>query len=390
MPATAAPSPSAVRTAEAWWHARRDELLTLATEATPHYVYDMATAQAAAERLRSLAPIARVFYAVKANPHPALLRTFHDAGLGFECVSPGEIAQVFDTVPDLDPARVLFTPNFAPRADYDDTFAHGVRVTLDNAYGLDAWPETFADRDLFLRIDPGEGYGHHAHVRTAGVTSKFGIAPEDLPRAAARAREIGARIVGLHAHVGSGVDHPTAWIETAETMARIADLFPEVRVFDLGGGLPVPSRPGAPGFDVNEAAALLQPFHDAHPEIELWLEPGRYLAAEAGVLLARVTQLKSKGEVTYVGVDAGMHTLLRPALYGAYHAVVNLTRLGAPTAITAEVVGPICETGDVLARARALPETQEGDVLLIATAGAYGQAMASRYNLREPARETVL
>ena len=120
------------------------------------------------------------------------------------------------------------------------------------------------------------------------------------------------------------------------------------------------------------------------------MEPGRYLVAQAGALLTTVTQLKGKGERVYVGVDTGMNSLLRPSLYGAYHEIVNLTRHGEPAQITADVVGPICETGDVLGYGRRLPETREGDVLLIGTAGAYGASMSSRYNLREPAREVLL
>lgn len=161
-------------------------------------------------------------------------------------------------------------------------------------------------------------------------------------------------------------------------------------MLDLGGGLGVPAWPGAPAFDVEAAAEPLAAFKDAHPGLELWLEPGRYLVAEAGVLLARVTQLKEKGGVRFVGLDAGMNALLRPSLYGAYHEIVNLSRLDAPPAWTAEVVGPICESGDVLGHARRLPESEEGDVVLLATAGAYGRVMASAYNLRPPPEESVL
>jgi len=122
----------------------------------------------------------------------------------------------------------------------------------------------------------------------------------------------------------------------------------------------------------------------------LWLEPGRYLVAQAGVLLARVNQTKRKRDKNFIGVDAGMNSLLRPALYGVYHEIVNLTRLEEPAVLVADVVGPICETGDVLGRDRHLPATRPGDVLLVATTGAYGRAMSSRYNLREPASERLL
>jgi len=161
-------------------------------------------------------------------------------------------------------------------------------------------------------------------------------------------------------------------------------------VLDLGGGFGVPEKASRTPLDLAAIDAGLQAFRREHPRFALWLEPGRYLVAKAGVLLARVTQLKGKGEVRYAGVATGMNSLIRPALYGAYHEIVNLTRLDEPETQTYEVVGPICETGDVLGHDRRLPPTREGDVLLIATAGAYGYAMSSRYNLREPAEELVI
>lgn len=380
----------AAETRAVWWRERRADLLDEAERGTPRYVYDPATARAAARRLLDLAPVDRVLYALKANPHPDLLRAFRDEGTGFECVSLNEVERVLGLFPDLDPERVLFTPNFAPRAEYERAFELGVRVTLDNAYVLERWPEVFAGRAAFVRVDPGQGRGHHAHVRTAGSRSKFGVGPEALGALAERAGAIGLRVTGLHAHLGSGITEPTAWAETAAALAAHAGLFPDLRVLDLGGGLGVPAWPGAPVFDVAAAADALAAFKHAHPGLELWLEPGRYLVAEAGVLLARVTQLKEKRGVRFVGLDAGMNALLRPALYGAYHEIVNLSRLDAPPAWTAEVVGPICESGDVLGHARRLPESEEGDVVLLATAGAYGRVMASAYNLRTPPEESVL
>ncbi len=142
--------------------------------------------------------------------------------------------------------------------------------------------------------------------------------------------------------------------------------------------------------DLAEVDAQLCAVKKAHPRFELWTEPGRFVVAEAGVLLARVTQTKQKGEYYYVGIDAGMNSLIRPALYGAYHEIVNLSRLGDPATTVAQIVGPICESGDILGHARAIAAPQEGDVILIATAGAYGRVMSSQYNLREPAEEWFL
>ena len=368
-----------------WWEQKRDRLLAVAAEGTPAYVYDGPTIDRQADGLLGLESVSRVLYACKANPHPDILRRLHARGVGFETVSPGEIARVRETV-GSDPF-VLFTPNFAARGEYA---TEGVQITLDNLHPLERWPELFAGRDVFVRVDPGRGRGHHAHVRTAGARSKFGVGPDQLERLAELARAAGARVVGLHAHVGSGILDPASWQEVALALEPVAERFPEATVFDLGGGLGVPDRPGRQGLDLAQLDEGLGRVRQAHPGRELWLEPGRYLVAESGVLLASVTQVKRKGNLVYVGVDAGMHTLIRPALYGAYHPVANLTRIGEPALSVVTVVGPICETGDVLARDRKLPEPREGDVLLLAVTGAYGASMASDYNLRGRPREVLL
>jgi bifunctional diaminopimelate decarboxylase / aspartate kinase len=373
-----------------WWRGRRQELLDLASERGPVYVYDSVTLRAAATALRSLTAIDRLFYSLKANANREVLRVFHEADLSFECVSAAELDHVLALFPDLDRSRLLFTPNFAPREEYVRGFAAGARVTLDNVHPLREWPEVFAGREVFLRLDPGRGRGHHAHVRTAGAQSKFGIAPDQLDETQALLAACEARVVGLHAHMGSGIRTPEAWQEVALFLASEAGRFPDVRVLDLGGGLGVPERPGQSALDLAGLDELLRRFKAVHPRFELWLEPGRFLVALAGVLLARVTQVKHKGEVTYVGLETGMNSLIRPPLYGAYHPIYNLSRLEEPPAMVAHVVGPICETGDILGHSRRLPPTFEGDVVLIANAGAYGRVMSSHYNLREPAGEAML
>jgi bifunctional diaminopimelate decarboxylase / aspartate kinase len=373
-----------------WWQARRAELLALAGTGTPRYVYHTAAVQAAVQALKSLRAVDRLFYAMKANPHPALLAALHAAGLGFETVSPGELARVTELFPGLGQDRLLFTPNFAPQDEYADGYARGATVILDNLHPLREWPELLRGREFFLRVDTGNGAGHHHHVRTAGEESKFGIPLTELAEARALAASLGARITGLHAHLGSGIRDAAQWGGTAALLAELASSFPDVRVLDVGGGLAVPERPGEPGLDLERLDAGLLEVRRAHPRLQLWLEPGRYLVAGAGVLLARVTQLKGKGALRYLGVDAGMNSLIRPALYGAHHEIVNLTRWGEAATARYTVVGPICESGDVLGRDRQLPESHEGDVVLVADTGAYGHAMSSRYNLREPAPEILL
>jgi diaminopimelate decarboxylase/aspartate kinase len=227
-------------------------------------------------------------------------------------------------------------------------------------------------------------------VRTAGAQSKFGVAPEFLDELRELADGLGVRIVGLHAHTGSGIRWAGSWSQTARYLAQEAERFPDVHILDVGGGLAVPERPGEAPLDLEALGRSIQRFRKASPRFEVWIEPGRFLVAKAGVLLAKVVQLKHKSGEVYVGAETGMNSLIRPALYGAYHPIVNLTKLDEPATLLAHVVGPICESGDILGRSRWLAPTEEGDVLLIANTGAYGRVMSSWYNLREPAGETLL
>jgi len=304
-------------------------------------------------------------------------------------VSIGELDRVRKVLPELATERVLFTPNFAPRSEYETAVARGVTITLDNLYPLQHWPEVFRGRKVVLRVDTGVGYGHHAHVRTAGQQSKFGIPLADLAEAAQRCREHEVRVTALHAHSGSGIFVADNWRQNAEVLAKAAAQFPDVEALNLGGGLGVPYEDGQAPLDLAALEAGLAAFKAANPRFKLWLEPGRFLVAQAGVLLARVTQTKGKGERMYVGIETGMNSLIRPALYGASHRIVNLSQLDVEPVVLATVVGPICETGDTLGEA-VLPETRAGDVLLIAEAGAYGQVMSSQYNLRAPAQELII
>lgn len=375
-----------------WWEApeKHRRLIDIATRESAAFVYDMATLDAAIAAVQSVKSVKRWAYAMKANWHPQILRRVYAAGLTLECVSQGELAHAFASVPDLDPERVLFTPNFAPRREYEYGFAKGVRVTLDNLHPLKACPELFRGREVFLRIDPGFGRGHHNHVRTGGVHSKFGVPLSEADELIALTRSAGVRVTGLHAHTGSGIFDVANWTETGALLADLAARFPDVTVVDLGGGIGVPEHLGHGDIDLEKLDRGVAELAKLFPRIEFWMEPGRFLVAKAGVLVAVVTQLKGKGEVRYVGIATGMNSLIRPALYGAHHDIRNLTRLGDPMSHRVTVVGPICETADQLGADRWLPQTREGDVLLIATCGAYGYAMASNYNLRPPAAEFIL
>jgi diaminopimelate decarboxylase/aspartate kinase len=383
-------SGEAAAPAAAWWRrpVERGRLLALAQERSPRYVYHLPTVRAQAQALKSLSAVDRLHYAVKANTHPDILRALAAEGFAFECVSPGELRTVAATVPADTP--LLFTPNFARRADYAEALATRATVTLDALHPLEHWGELFRGREVVLRVDLGRGLGHHEKVRTGGNGSKFGLPVEQLDAFLRLADAHQVSVRGLHAHLGSGVLDPKHWGEVYAQLASLAERIGSVAFLNIGGGLGVPSHPGEAPLDMAALDRVLREVRAAYPHYRLWMEPGRYLVADAGVLLARVTQLKGKGSLRYLGVDTGMDSLIRPTLYDAWHEIANLTRLGEPAEALYQVVGPICESGDVLGTDRRLPESQEGDVMLIAQAGAYGKVMSSRYNLRDEADEVIL
>ncbi len=374
-----------------WWQGERQRLMAHAQAGTPRYVYQLEKVRERARALAAISQIDQRYYAIKANAHPAILQRLVEQGFGLECVSQAELRRVFEAIPELSPRRVLFTPSFAPRAEYEHAFALGVTVTVDNLEALQRWPEVFRHRDLWLRVDLGRSDGHHEKVRTGGKESKFGLPVARVEDFLAQARTLGATVKGLHAHLGSGVETAQHWKQICDELGGIADRIGSIEVIDIGGGLPIPYTADDEPFDLEAWSVGLAEVKLAYPGYRLAIEPGRYLVAEAGVLLLTVTQVVEKDGIRRIGLDGGMNALLRPALYDAWHDIVNLSRLDEACDGVFDVVGPICESSDVFGKRRRLPAaTCEGDVLLLADAGAYGFSMANAYNLRALPKEEVL
>jgi bifunctional diaminopimelate decarboxylase / aspartate kinase len=373
-----------------WWENKQNALLSLAQKQSPLYVYDQITLEESADALLACDQITQIFYAMKANSNPEILKCFYEKGLNFECVSIEEVHLILKLFPDIKRDRILFTPNFAPKVEYQVAIEMGVLLTIDSLFPLQKWPELFKGQTLLIRVDPGEGMGHHKHVKTGGNESKFGIPQNELEEVAQIAQNHKINVIGLHSHSGSGILSTELWQNTAKLLTQYLNLFPHVKYINLGGGLGVVEKPGQKALAIQAFNDSLKPIKKAYPHIDLWIEPGRYLVAKAGVLIAKVTQVKQKGEMTFVGIETGMNSLIRPALYGAYHEIINLSRIEQAKTQLVNIVGPICESGDTLGYSRFLPETTEGDVMLIANAGAYGYCMSSYYNLRPPAQEHFL
>ncbi|WP_096393602.1 diaminopimelate decarboxylase [Halorubrum trapanicum] len=416
--AAALENPPARRVSD--WDAERLRGLADAHE-TPLYVQDLDRVRENCERLLAAFPDADVRYAVKAHTGRRVLESVRDAGLDAECASAGEVDRALAA--GFDGSRLHYTAVNPPARDLD--YVVGVAeaepeltVTVGAVDTLDRLAERGYDGRVCVRVNPGVGAGHHEKVTTGGA-AKFGI-PYDRAAEAARAAAERFDVVGIHAHAGSGID-PDQLDSHRELVARMgelardladpdgedsdaaADVAPvDLEYVDVGGGFGVPYEEDAPALDLSAVAdATREAVAPLPAGVDLAIEPGRYVVADAGVLLTRVNTVKETPDETVVGVDAGMTDLLRPAMYDAYHPVRNLgggrerdgSDAPAPDdrpATPVTVAGPICETGDTLCRDRALADPNRGDLLAVGVAGAYGYEMASQYNSRPRPAEVAL
>ncbi|GGN17527.1 diaminopimelate decarboxylase [Halarchaeum nitratireducens] len=372
----------AVRRLSAW---DADALADLADAyGTPLYVDDLERVRANYARLAAAFPDAEVLFAVKANAGAHVLRTLRDAGAGAECASAGELARALDA--GFGPADVHYTAVNPPAEDLDYACRvaaerPGLTVTAGARDTIDRLAERgFAGR-FCLRVHPGVGAGHSESVST-GKDAKFGVPADEAVAALDAATDHGFDVVGLHAHAGSGITNDQL-DEHERVVSTLADVAREsgrdFEFVDVGGGFGVPYREDEDALDLERVGARTR---DALGGVDatLTVEPGRYLVADAGVLLTEVNTVKRVAGTTIAGADAGMTALVRPAMYGSYHPIRSLVE-SRPTE-EVSVVGPVCESTDVLGEARELPAPERGDLLAVGNAGAYGVEMASQYNSR--------
>ena len=328
-----------------------------------------------------------VRYAMKANTNPTIVERLVDLGAGLDCASRLEVNLAVSLV---DPERVLYTAPYNRGSELRHAVDQGVTINLDGPYLLEHLE--VLPRELCFRIDPGMGQGAHGLAFGGGET-KFGINADDAIDAYATAADRGVESFGIHMMPGSGVLDP-AYFEavTAELLDIADDIASTLDItfsfIDLGGGLGIPYRPDDKPLDLDAVAGgVADVFEEKLPdasfgEPQVIIEPGRYLVGESGVLLTSVTGVKQKGSKTFVGVDTGMHHLLRPMLLDAYHEIVHAERPAEDPTVTADVVGPVCSTVDTLGVDRSLPAVGTGEPLAIMDVGAYGYTMSSQFNTR--------
>jgi diaminopimelate decarboxylase len=369
---------------------------------TPTYVYD---AERIVRQVQALAPFDVVRYAQKANSNLAVLDLCRRNGVLVDAVSAGEIhrAQAAGYATTGDPPPIVYTADVFDQEALDLVVELGIPVNCGSPDMIDQYGERVPGGEITLRINPGFGHGHSRKTNTGGDQSKHGIWHEDLADSVRRAARHGLAIGGIHVHIGSGADleHLAMVAGAVEKLAQqVGD---SVHTVSAGGGLPIPYREGDPSMDVgayyslwNAARARLED-RFGHP-VRLEIEPGRYLVAEAGALVAEIRAIKHMGPNTFYLLDAGFNTLARPILYGAYHPMSLVPSDDRPRPLSPVVVGgPLCESGDIFTqeeggfvRSQPLPEAQVGELLVIECAGAYGFVMASNYNSKTLPAEVMV
>ena len=340
----------------------------------------------------------RILYAAKANTSLSVLTILRSEGAEADTVSPGEVFLALEA--GYKPTQIMFTGTSVKDDEMRYLVDADVRMNVDSRSQLERLIKIRVPKLLSVRVNPELGAGHHEHVITAGKIAKFGVWEDDAVEAYRAAKAAGVERFGIQMHIGSGVMEATPHARAVEKLLKIAErVHREIGVafdfIDIGGGLGIPYRPGEQELDLGAFSDTIVGLFRRRieeyglGEPELWVEPGRFLVAESGILLTRVTTVKKTPFRRFVGVDAGFNTLVRPAMYGSYHHILAADRLDDPQEHY-DVYGPLCESGDVFARDRPLPGVSEGDLLAIMDVGAYGFSMSSQYNSRPRPAEVIV
>lgn len=361
---------------------------------SPLYVYEIETIRRKFRELATTIPYEplHIHYACKANTHDGILRVLKSEGARIEAVSIGEVQRAMDAGFVAD--EIIFTCSNLTVAELHWLVDHLIRVNLDSLGQLETWGRLKPGSKVSIRLNQGIGAGHHDHVITGGPDSKFGIDISQIDDAKKIALEHNLHIAGIHQHIGSNILDPEIFMRAIETLLVTARQFPGLDYIDCGGGFGVPYRPDEHALNMTllgaRIGAALNAFageYGSRPEIIF--EAGRYIVCESGTLLVSVTDIKKTPYKTFVGVNSGFNHLVRPAMYGSYHPIINASRVSGPEAVVT-IAGNVCESGDLFARDRSLPISEVGDVLAILNAGAYGFSMASAYNSRALPKEILI
>lgn len=357
----------------------------------PYYIYDLNFVRHRAKLMRREAPQAEIFYAVKANSNPSLLRILSEEGLGADVVSGGEIQRALQC--GFTPSRILYSGVGKTRSELKLAISLGIRQINVESYEelqriASVSTELQKRANIGLRVNPDVDAKTHPYIATGLTENKFGIDLDSLDKCLEfiNSKKDCFHLQGMSLHIGSQILRLESFIEATEKSKTIANKFAangfKIETFDGGGGVGI----FYDHFDLKKEESLMIEYLDLMKKCAsqwgatLFLEPGRWLVGHSGVLIAKIEYVKKTNRKNFIVLNTGIHHFIRPALYGAQHLIFPLKE-GTGSKVKYDIVGPVCESSDVFARNIEMSEVNEGDYVAIASTGAYGFVMASQYNL---------
>lgn len=359
---------------------------------TPLYVYDAEVIRKKYSIIHDAIPFhrKRIYYATKANGNVHILRLLKKCGAFADTFSPGEV--FLSLKAGFSPSQIIFSGTNVSYEDLRYVTRKGVTVNMDSLSEIERYAKMGSKKEIFLRLNTLIGAGHHRRVVTGGHESKFGIHISQAGEARRLCERSGLRVAGLHSHIGSGIMDIEVLLKNAGILLNLANEFVDVKYVDFGGGFGIPYA-GTEKFDIRgfgrRLATLVEKYSsEREREITLCIEPGRFLVAESGLLVCRVTTVKKNPRRTFVGVDSGFNHFMRHLLYNSFHRIDALPERSGK--MRADICGNLCESGDIFAYDIEVGGIREGDLIAIRDAGAYGFSMASRYNARLLPAEVLL
>ncbi|MFX1385989.1 MAG: diaminopimelate decarboxylase [Promethearchaeota archaeon] len=346
----------------------------------------------------------KVYYAVKSNTNISILKILFSEGSNFDCSSTGEIYACL--MAGIPPDRIIYTGNMFTNDDFKFAVDREILINLDSFSQLNRLVKVYENQGksknlISFRFNPELGAGHHPHTITAGREIKFGILENQIINAYTKAKELGFKKFGIHQHIGSGIINATDYEEPTIKFLNIIEkiaksLNIQFEFVDFGGGLGISYLPEVNPIDLTKYSEIV--LNSFKVTVErgdigepfLFIEPGRFISAESSIILTQINTIKDNGFKLFAGIDAGFNTLLRPTLYGSYHHIIACKEKNKEKILKYDIVGPICESGDILGKERELHKLDEGDYLAILDAGAYGFTMSSTYNTRPRPAELLI
>jgi diaminopimelate decarboxylase len=377
-------------------------LLDIANEyGTPVYVYNLDKVKENYQKLFNSIPYEnkKILFAMKSNFNVDILKTLRYLKCGIDAVSTEEIAYALDL--GFKSEDILFTGIGISNEDIKYCISRGIVPNVGSIDLLERISKNYPGINISIRINPDFGHGHHDHVITGGPHSKFGIYESYLEEVKRITEKYKVNVIGVHFHIGSGILDFEPYIRGIKKALDISRIFKTIEFVDIGGGIGIPYRENDNNFDLEKfgesISKLMDEFSKAEGRnVKLLLEPGRFLVAESGVLLAKVVEIKHTPLYKFAIVNTGFNHLARPVMYGSYHEIINISKIASKEFEEIVVAGNLCESGDIFTRneegieTRRIQKVEYGDILGIFDAGAYGYSMASHYNLKKFPKEVVV